>query len=148
MNLKYLSIGPYETGVGKYKHVFFNSDKTTFKMWGSTVLFFIALYEAIKYVVLLVGKRKVRWSMALLLLSSIHSHYYAWWGHWNYWNDDYYLQWAHQVHNYISFLKDSLIKFPLFFFFSSFSPQQSCAPVTLYYLKWTSLAPQGPSHSS
>jgi hypothetical protein len=35
--------------------------------------------------------------MFLLLLSSLHSHYYGWWGHWNYLNDEFYFMWDHQL---------------------------------------------------
>jgi len=35
--------------------------------------------------------------MSSLLLASLDSHYYTWWAHWNYWNDDFYSQWAHQM---------------------------------------------------
>lgn len=89
--------GPYETGIAGYKHVYFNSDGNTLKMWIITVIGVLFLYEAFKRLFLLLLNKKLRWSMGLLFLSSLHSHYYAWWGHWNYWNDDFYHMWYHQV---------------------------------------------------
>jgi hypothetical protein len=35
--------------------------------------------------------------MAALFFGSIYPHYYAWWAYFNYYNDDYYNQWWHQV---------------------------------------------------
>jgi hypothetical protein len=46
-------IGPYETGSShgsRYKHVYFNANSTTFKLWIITVIGIIGLYEATKYV--------------------------------------------------------------------------------------------------
>jgi hypothetical protein len=40
---------------------------------------------------------------------SIHSHYYAWWGTWNYWNDDFYSQWAHQLFFTVTELISSML---------------------------------------
>lgn len=66
-------------------------------MWIITVIGVLFLYEAFKRLFLLLLNKKLRWTMGLLFLSSLHSHYYAWWGHWNYWNDDFYNMWYHQV---------------------------------------------------
>jgi hypothetical protein len=100
LNLNYFDYvhitGPYESGVAHFKHVYFNSTPNTLKMWIITVVYVICLYETIKYFMLLAFNRTLRGSMALLLLSSLHSHYYNWWMHWGYWNDDFYPQWAHQ----------------------------------------------------
>ena len=35
--------------------------------------------------------------MAILFFSSIYPHYYAWWAYFNYYNDDFYSQWWHQL---------------------------------------------------
>ena len=43
--------GGYETGVGSYKHFYFNSNRNTVKIWTLTVFSVIALYEAVKYAV-------------------------------------------------------------------------------------------------
>lgn len=93
----YIHAGPYESGLAGYKHVYFNSDWNTLKMWIITVFGVLFIYEAFKRLFLLFFTKKLRWTMGLLFVSSIHSHYYAWWGHWNYWNDDFYHMWYHQV---------------------------------------------------
>jgi len=91
-------IGPYENGrVSRYKNVYFNATLNTGKMWLITVLGVISLYETFKRLTLLALKGRLRYTMAVLVISSLHSHYYAWWGHWNHWNDDFYLLWNHQL---------------------------------------------------
>jgi hypothetical protein len=35
--------------------------------------------------------------MFLLLLSSLHSNYSGWWGHWNYLNDEFNFMWDYQL---------------------------------------------------
>ncbi|XP_037954858.1 uncharacterized protein LOC119684805, partial [Teleopsis dalmanni] len=40
---------------------------------------------------------------------SIFSHYYAWWAYINYYNDDYYLQWNHQLFFTITELISSIL---------------------------------------
>lgn len=67
------------------------------KMWILVVAGIISLYECNKYLIKLMVQRKLRFDMALLFLSSIFSHYYAWWAYLNYYNDDYYSQWNHQL---------------------------------------------------
>ena len=45
--------GPYETGTlqgTKYKHLYFNSNSNTIKIWTITVIALIGVYEAVKYV--------------------------------------------------------------------------------------------------
>lgn len=37
--------------------------------------------------------------MCLLFLSVLFPHYYAWWAYFNYYNDDFYSQFWHQVRN-------------------------------------------------
>lgn len=88
--------GPYESGVASYKHMYFNATRNSIKMWILVVAGVIALYETNKYLITLLAKRKLRYDMALLFVSSIFSHYYAWWAYLNYYNDDYYSQWNHQ----------------------------------------------------
>ena len=93
----YVFAGPYEAGIAKYKHVYFNCTWNVLKMWTVTVIGIILLYECFKSIFMLLLIGKLRTSMVVLFLSSLHSHYYAWWGHWNYWNDDFYELWHHQV---------------------------------------------------
>ena len=87
----------YETGAGSYKHVYFNSTWQTGAMWILTLMVVIACYESVKYLVSLWWSSSVRWRMALLFLSAVYPHYYAWWAMWNYINDDFYSQVLHQL---------------------------------------------------
>lgn len=89
--------GPYESGVASYKHLYFNATQNSFKMWLLTVFAVIALYECIKQLIALILQQRCRFSMLLLFSLSIFSHYYAWWAYINYYNDDYYQQWNHQL---------------------------------------------------
>ena len=41
--------GPYETGLGGYKHFYFNSNGNTAIIWFLTVMSVIALYESVKH---------------------------------------------------------------------------------------------------
>ena len=41
--------GSYETGVGKYKHFYFNSNQNTAIIWSLTVACTVALYEGCKH---------------------------------------------------------------------------------------------------
>lgn len=88
--------GTYESGIASYKHLYFNATKNSLKMWILVVAGIISLYECNKYLIKLMVLRKLRYDMALLFISSIFSHYYAWWAYLNYYNDDFYSQWAHQ----------------------------------------------------
>uniref|UniRef100_A0A1B6L8N3 XK-related protein n=1 Tax=Graphocephala atropunctata TaxID=36148 RepID=A0A1B6L8N3_9HEMI len=47
--------------------------------------------------------------MLVLFLSSIFSHYYSWWSFFNYWNDDFYSQWNHQLFFSLTELFSTLI---------------------------------------
>jgi len=92
--------GPIEKGSeygSTYKHFYFNCNVTTCKLWIITVIAVISLYEAAKYVhfVLATGCARVR--MIALLLLTIYPHYYSWWMFINYYNDDYFEQYWHQV---------------------------------------------------
>lgn len=90
-------LGTYESGIASYKHMYFNATQNTMKIWVLTVLAIIALYECTKYLVRLIITNSVRYSMILLFCLSIFSHYYAWWAYINYYNDDFYSQWNHQL---------------------------------------------------
>lgn len=90
--------GNYESGIASYKHVYFNSTFNTFKIWALTVVAVILLYECGKYVFSLILRRQVRWRMVMLLVSIIYPHYYSWWSYFNYWNDEFYSQWFHQLY--------------------------------------------------
>lgn len=89
--------GSYETGIAAYKHVYFNATFNSMKIWTLTVLGIILSYETVKYITWLVFQKRLRESMLILFLSSIFSHYYSWWMYFNYWNDDFYSQWYHQL---------------------------------------------------
>lgn len=89
--------GTYESGIASYKHLYFNATPNTLKIWILTVVAIISLYECTKYLTKLLMKRSVRCSMFVLFISSIFSHYYAWWAYVNYYNDDFYSQWNHQL---------------------------------------------------
>jgi hypothetical protein len=97
MNSFFARTGPYESGPGRYKHVYFNATSNTLKMWVITVAYVVCLYETIKYFMLLAFQRTLRGTMAVLLLSLLHSNFYSWWLYWGYWNDDFYPQWVHQL---------------------------------------------------
>ena len=89
--------GSYEAGVAGYKHVYFNATSNTLKIWIATAIFMISSYESVKYLLQLSLRGKLRYSMFILFASVYYSHYYAWWGYFNYWNDDFYSQWNHQL---------------------------------------------------
>ena len=89
--------GPYESGIASYKHMYFNATPNTMKMWLLTVVSIIALYECIKQLIVLIIQNRCRYSMLVLFSLSIFSHYYAWWAYMNYYNDEYYEQWNHQL---------------------------------------------------
>ncbi|XP_047100749.1 uncharacterized protein LOC124719101 [Schistocerca piceifrons] len=89
--------GTYESGIASYKHMYFNATSNTLKMWVVTVVFVLGLYECVRYLALLALQHRLRASMLVLFLSSIFAHYYAWWAYINYWNDEFYSQWNHQL---------------------------------------------------
>jgi len=89
--------GGYERGAGIYKHIYFNVTLQTFMIWSSTVVCIIALYESIKYLINLALCNQLRYRMLIVYLSSIYPHYYAWWSNFNYFNDDFYSQFSHQM---------------------------------------------------
>uniref|UniRef100_A0A8D8YUX8 Uncharacterized protein n=1 Tax=Cacopsylla melanoneura TaxID=428564 RepID=A0A8D8YUX8_9HEMI len=89
--------GSYESGVASYKHVYFNATCTAFKMWLLSIVFIIVLYESMKLLIWLGLQWKLRISMCIIFLASIFPHYYTWWCFMNYYNDEYYHQWYHQL---------------------------------------------------
>ncbi|XP_017772301.1 PREDICTED: uncharacterized protein LOC108559509 [Nicrophorus vespilloides] len=89
--------GPYEYGISAYKHFYFNSTKSSAKIWLIVSIGLIALYECSKQLCRLFLRGKLRSSMLLLFLSSIFPHYYSWWTYINYINDRFYTQWDHQL---------------------------------------------------
>lgn len=89
--------GGYERGAGIYKHIYFNATIQTFLIWSLTVVHVIALYESIKYLIALAFKSQLRYRMLLVFLSSVYPHYYSWWSYFNYFNDDFYSQFSHQL---------------------------------------------------
>ncbi|XP_019632964.1 PREDICTED: uncharacterized protein LOC109476471 [Branchiostoma belcheri] len=89
--------GTYETGVGRYKHMYFNVTPQSLKIWTLTVAAVLLTYECVTYVVRVALRSKFRPSMFILLISVIHSHYYSWWVFFGYYNDDFYAQWWHQL---------------------------------------------------
>ena len=50
-----------------------------------------------------------RWRMAVLYASVIYPHYYAWWAYVNYYNDDYYSQFWHQLFFTVTELMSTLV---------------------------------------
>lgn len=84
--------------------MYFNATQNTFKIWILTVFGIISLYECIKFFIILIFQNKVRYSMILLFGLSIFSHYYGWWAYINYYNDEYYSQWNHQLFFTVNFL--------------------------------------------
>lgn len=87
----------YETGVSGYKHVYFNCTSNTLIIWALTVMAVIGLYEAIRHIFTALYFNCARPRMVVLFLSSIFSHVYCWWAYFNYYNDDYFAQWWHQL---------------------------------------------------
>lgn len=89
--------GTYESGIASYKHLYFNATSNTTKIWVSTVLCILLLYECCKQMVSLIFEGRARYLMCVLFLSSLFAHYYTWWVYVNYWNDEFYSQWNHQL---------------------------------------------------
>ena len=90
--------GSYELSANPgYHHVYFNVTHQTLKIWAVTLAYVLATYETCKFIVKLCFRRQLRLFMILPLLASIYPHYYSWWSYFNYWNDDFYFQWNHQL---------------------------------------------------
>lgn len=107
------NLGTYESGIASYKHMYFNATQNTLKIWILTVIAVIVFYECSKYLVKLTVTKSVRYSMIFLFCLSIFSHYYAWWAYVNYYNDDFYSQWNHQLFFTVS---EFLLQFNLMLF--------------------------------
>lgn len=86
-----LFIGFYENlGVILYKYVYFNVIWQTFRIWIFIVVFILLVYESIKYLILLMRRRKLRISMFCLYLVNLYFYYYFWWFYFSYYNEDFY----------------------------------------------------------
>lgn len=70
--------GPYEAGVARYKHMYFNATENTFKIWALTVVCAIVFYECAKNIVRLCLDGQLRYDVVLLFVLSVFSHYYSW----------------------------------------------------------------------
>ena len=89
--------GSYESGIASYKHMYFNATSNSLKIWSTVVIGVVAFYETAKYLTWLAFHARLRFGMLILFISAIFSHYYSWWVYINYWNDDFYSQWYHQM---------------------------------------------------
>ncbi|XP_012276182.1 uncharacterized protein LOC105697439 [Orussus abietinus] len=89
--------GSYESGVASYKHMYFNATNNTLKIWFTIVVGVIVFYETVKYLSHLALQNRLRFGMLVLFSTAVFSHYYSWWVYINYWNDDFYSQWYHQL---------------------------------------------------
>jgi hypothetical protein len=89
--------GNYEAGISGYKHMYFNATTQSAKIWLLTVLYVIACYESLKYLLQLWARKELRYTMFILFASVVYSHYYSFWGYVNYYNDDFYSQFYHQM---------------------------------------------------
>ncbi|XP_067668515.1 uncharacterized protein [Haliotis asinina] len=91
--------GSYEKGSSKhgYKHVYFNATRQTTCVWLVTMLYVILGYEAVKLFFSLLVSRSLRPIMAILFLVSVYPHIFAWWAMFNYYNDDFYPMFNHQI---------------------------------------------------
>ena len=77
--------------------MYFNATSNSIKIWLTTVTCILLLYETLKYQCNLLFNFQLRILMGILFISSLFSHYYTWWVYVNYWNDDFYRQWNHQL---------------------------------------------------
>lgn len=77
--------------------MYFNATANSLKIWATIVVGVIAFYETVKYLTWLALHCRLRLGMLVLFVSAIFSHYYSWWVYINYWNDDFYSQWYHQM---------------------------------------------------
>ena len=99
----------YETGVSGYKHIYFNCTTNSLVIWAFPTLAVIGLYEAIKHIFFCLYFNCSRPRMVVLFLASIYPHYYGWWANFNYYNDDYFHQWWHQLFFTLTELMSSLM---------------------------------------
>ena len=77
--------------------MYFNATPQAAKMWILTVTFIVASYESMKYLLQLFCRKELRYSMFVLFASVVYSHYYSFWAYINYYNDDFYSQFYHQL---------------------------------------------------
>ena len=89
--------GRYEWPPSNYKHVYFNATLNTVKIWGLLILAVLIIYESVKYLCQLIRTRSLHYSMFVVFVSSIYPHYYGWWNMFNYYNEEFYHQWNHQM---------------------------------------------------
>ena len=67
------------------------------RIWLLAVVGIIMAYEAVRYLVPLIWHRRYRLPMIALVAASIYPHYYGWWNFFNYLNEEFYIQWYHQL---------------------------------------------------
>ncbi|ESO05072.1 hypothetical protein HELRODRAFT_191581 [Helobdella robusta] len=89
--------GRYEWPPSRYKHVYFNTNLTTFKIWIIICLGVITCYEVTKKILMIIKSKCTRLPMLVLLLSSLYPHYFSWWNFFQYLNEEFYDQWYHQL---------------------------------------------------
>ncbi|CAG5117828.1 unnamed protein product [Candidula unifasciata] len=90
--------GRYEMpGLVTYKHVYFNATANTFKIWVTTVVFFILFYESIKYLVNVYRTSSFRKMWLLLYIINLYPHYYSWWSFFSYYNEEFYTFFMHHM---------------------------------------------------
>ncbi|XP_071084428.1 uncharacterized protein [Haliotis cracherodii] len=91
--------GSYEKSGSKhgYKHVYFNATRQTMCVWVITFVYVILGYEALKLFFSFLFSRSLRPIMAILFFVSVYPHVFAWWAIFNYYNDDFYLMFNHQI---------------------------------------------------
>ncbi|XP_005097180.1 uncharacterized protein LOC101852763 isoform X1 [Aplysia californica] len=90
--------GQYETpGPTPYKHVYFNSTATTFKIWVLTVIFILLCYESVKYLVNVYQTSSFRRNWLILYLINIYPHYYTWWSFFSYYNEQFFTFFSHHM---------------------------------------------------
>jgi hypothetical protein len=77
--------------------MYFNATSNMLKIWMLVVVGVIVFYETMKHLMRLAIKQRLRHSMMLLFSTALFSNYYSWWVYINYWNDDFYSQWYHQL---------------------------------------------------
>jgi len=90
--------GQYEMpGFSTYKHIYFNSTPTTFKIWVLTVLCILMCYESVKYLFHVHQTSSFRKSWMALYLINIYPHYYTWWSFFSYYNEQFFTYFFHHV---------------------------------------------------
>ncbi|XP_067951161.1 uncharacterized protein [Watersipora subatra] len=86
----------------KYKHWYFNATSNAFKIWCLVVFGLMLAYECFKHILSCLMDKDIRYSMTILFISTIYPHYYSWWNYFNYYNEQFYDQWYHQLYFTIS----------------------------------------------